>query len=217
MNDLLKHLQALFYPSGMQCLCCRFASGGALLCPACQLELEALRLPAEPRWTGSVWRYDGCARALVIGLKYSNTADCAAVLAEGMAQSVRAMHLPQDTVLTWVTMPEQRLRERGIDHGRLLCEALSERTGFPVRPLLSRTAHVHTQRGLNRAERLRNLSDTICCDEAVHGPVLLVDDVLTTGATAETCRRVLLDAGASQVYVLTATMALIKQTEHERG
>ena len=68
----------------------------------------------------------------------------------------------------------------------------------------SNTLAKGTQRGKSRAERLTRLRGAFSCEEALSGPVLLVDDVLTTSATATVCARCLLDAGASEVAVLTA-------------
>ena len=153
--------------------------------------------------------YDGVAKQLVINLKEECQADAAQVLADGMYDLLQHANLPVNTVMTWVTMPKKRRVQRGIDHGYELCKALSERSGLPVKQLLQRTGHVHTQRGLSREKRLRNLSGSILCNETLNGPVLLVDDVMTTGTTAATCAEVLVKAGATRVYVITATRATI--------
>ena len=126
------------------------------------------------------------------------------------------MKLPPDVVLTWVSMPKRRYLERGIDHGRLLCEAVGRRLNLPVQPLLERTGKLHTQRGLTREERLRNLSGSMICNEEIKGPVLLIDDVLTTGATASACAETLMRAGAPAVYVLTATRVMLHSTNNDQ-
>lgn len=125
------------------------------------------------------------------------------------------MNLPEGTVLTWVTMPRRRLQERGIDHGRTLCEAVSALCGLEVRQLLERRGHFHTQRGLRQEARLKNLNGTVICTEKVNVPVLLIDDVTTTGATAAVCAEALLSAGATQVATLTATRALHISQEND--
>jgi hypothetical protein len=132
-------------------------------------------------------------------------ADAAAVLAQAMAEEIRGMNLPADTVMTWVTMPVQRFRERGIDHGRELCAAVSKLCGIPMRQLLTRQGRFKTQRGLHQDERMKNLNGTFVCTEELNVPVLLVDDVTTTGATVSVCAEALLAAGAPLVEVITAT------------
>ncbi len=210
-------LDALLWPSGVHCLCCDCVSRGALLCKACRVDLDALRRPEAGRTVRSLWRHDGVARQLVIGLKHGCVGDCAEVLAEGIAETVRHMGIPDNTVLTWVTMPEERLRERGIDHGRLLCEAVARQLGLPVRQLLGRRGDAHTQQGLTRAQRLANLDGTFTCNENLNGPVLLIDDVMTTGATSDLCREMLHLHGATAVYVVTATRAELDRKDEQNG
>lgn len=210
---LLRWLEDLFWPRRMGCLCCDDLTGGAWLCPTCEKALQAMRLSEEDAGmedVRSVYRYDGNARQLVVLLKDRCMADAAHVLAQGMAEAIGEMNLPKDTVFTWVTMPEVRRRMRGIDHGKTLCEAVSAKTGFPCRKLLVRRSNAHTQRGLNREARLQNIADSIRCEEKISTPVLLIDDVLTTGATVSVCSEALRAAGASRVYALTATKVVLK-------
>lgn len=212
MIRLLRKLEDMLWPRGVKCLCCDDLSGGALLCPTCADALKAMRLAPSERGYGqhrSVYRYDGAAKQLVLLLKEQCAADAALALADGLSAAVRDMELPPDTVMTWVSMPELRRTKRGIDHGRTLCEAVAAQTGHEVRQLLERTRNVHTQRGLDREARLQNLSATFACRARIDHAVLLIDDVMTTGATAEQCSVILREAGAPQVFVLTATKVLI--------
>lgn len=224
MNKLVKlmnRLEDILWPRGMQCLCCDELSGGEWLCPTCQKALAVMRLAPgdeENECVRSVYWYEGAAKTLVKRLKDQGNADAACVLADGMTDTLRTMALPPDAVLTWVTMPARRRRERWIDHGRTLCEEVARRTGWPARQLLERRGNLHTQRGLNRSERLRNLSGSIVCPERVTMPVILVDDVLTTGATVAACAEALRAAGAPQVYAVTATRtAFIQQENAKKG
>ncbi len=214
MREWQNLLAEMIWPRGLKCLCCDELSEGEWLCPTCGKALKAMRL--SPFDAGednirSVYRYDGVAKQLVLLLKEDGLADAATVLAEGMAEALRTMALPSDTVLTWVTMPETRRRKRWIDHGRRLCEEVALRTGLPARQLLSRRGNLHTQRGLNRAARLRNLSGSILCKERVTTPVVVIDDVLTTGATVSACADALRAAGVPSMYAVTATKVVVDQ------
>jgi len=214
VKRLIALLEELIWPRGLKCLCCDDLSEGELLCPSCKKALTAMRLKQEDVADGdcrAVYRYEGAAKQLVLLLKEECTADAARPLAQGMAEVIREMKLPSDTVLTWVTMPDMRRKKRGIDHGKTLCEAVGQEVQIPVRQLLTRTGKLHTQRGLKREARLKNLAGTIACVERITSPVLLIDDVMTTGATASACTEALLAAGAPRVYVLTATQAMLKR------
>ncbi len=211
MSGWQDELDKLISPRGFKCLCCDELSYGEWLCPTCEKALKAMRLPEQEARNGdvySVYQYEGVAKDLVLLLKEEKTAFAAQALASEMVHVIKQWQLPPETILTWVTMPRIRLIKRGMDHGYELCTAVAEQCeGLQVRQLLQRTGRVHTQRGLSREKRQENLSGTFCCHEELSGPVLLIDDVLTTGATSSVCAEVLLAAGATQVYVLTATKA----------
>ena len=212
MTGFLRWMEDVLWPRGVKCLCCDGFSDGELLCLTCMAALNAMKLDVLDQGSGhfrSVYRHDGAAKQLVLLLKDECLADAAQVLADGMAAAIREMALPKDTILTWVTMPELRRKKRGIDHGRTLCEAVAARTGLEVRQLLVRVGDVHTQRGLDRDARMKNLAGSLKCSGKVSGTVLLIDDVMTTGATSALCAELLMEAGASQVFVMTATRAML--------
>ena len=118
-------------------------------------------------------------------------------------------NFPPDTVVTWVTMPENRRRERMIDHGHLLAEAAARQLGFPCRQLLiRRETRQKNQASLGRDARQENLKNAFLPLEKITFPVLLVDDVLTTGTTARRCAEALRAGGAGTVTVLAFTRAL---------
>lgn len=209
---LLKWLEDVLWPRGLGCICCDELCRGKLLCDTCQKALDAMKLPDDAAGDiRSIYRYDGVARQLVILLKDHCAADAAMVLAPQMADAINAMKLPQDTVLTWVIMPDIRRKKRGIDHGRTLCEAVSSVTGMPVRQLLIRSKNGHTQRGLNRDARLKNIADSIRCEVSIDSTVVLIDDVLTTGATVSVCAEALRKAGATNVIAVTATRVVLSK------
>ena len=211
----LKRIEDILWPRGLGCLCCDHLCPGELLCPTCRKGLDALKLSDDAQADGnihSVYRYDGTARQLVILLKDQCLEDAASVLAQEMANVIKTMALPDNTVLTWVPMPEVRKVKRGIDHGHVLCQAVARQTGLPIRQILIRSRNSHTQRGLNREARLTNIAASIRCEKHITDPVILIDDVLTTGATVSVCTKALKDAGAPAVFALTATKVVMSKS-----
>ena len=138
----------------------------------------------------------------------SNTARKPALPASLQACSFpcRTTVFPPDTVVTWVTMPESRRRERAVDHGRLLAEAFAEKLSLPCRQLLlRRDRREKRQVGLNEKERAANLAGAFTPKEKITFPVLIVDDVRTTGTTLCRCAEALRSGGAEKIFGLTVT------------
>lgn len=198
------NLLRVIYPERVVCVVCSRPTHGEFLCADCQEELEKLRLDGA-RLHAS-YRYEGVAKKLVHRLKFDNVTAAATVLARAMALDAAKLHLPPDTVVTWVTMPEKRKRVRGIDHGQVLAQAVALRLGLETKRLLIRSDKhsMRTQRGASRAKRLQNLQGLFTAEKNLPRHVLLVDDVTTTGATLQTCTQCLCRGGA-RVTCLTAT------------
>ena len=202
-------LLSILYPDGVLCAACGEPSYGAVLCPACRQGLQAERTDRINGCVASVWNHAGVPRRLVLQLKHGGTAAAAGPLADGMAALAAAFSLPDDTVVTWVTMPAWRKRKRGIDHGRILAELVAARLGLPCSQLLIRDSKAGrtAQHRLTGAQRRTNLKSAFSAIDCAGKTVLLTDDVYTTGATAQACTAALNAAGCRRVFVLTATTA----------
>ena len=107
-------------------------------------------------------------------------------------------------VLTWIPISEKRRRKRGFDQVELLAEKLAQELGIMPQPLLKKIRDNPAQSGIvGQAERRANVLGVyqVLNPEQLQGKrVLLLDDIITTGATAGECARVLLTAGAKEVH-----------------
>jgi ComF family protein len=114
----------------------------------------------------------------------------------------------EPAVIVPVPTTPRRVRERGYNQARELAAAWGRRTGRTVNCLLRRAAAVSTQTALQPAARAANVAGAFDASTAAHGlHVILLDDVLTTGATAAECARTLMDAGACCVRLMTFARA----------
>ena len=239
LNRAAAVLRELLWPRRVICLCCGRPSRGGHLCQSCDESLDALRITGPVceicghlledgqcvfcDRTGiatlrSVWAHRDESRRLVHLLKYDGVAEAAQPMANSIARLAQTMSLPPDTVVTWPTMPDHRKRSRGIDHGELLARNVGARLSLPVRQLMARSEKLaaEPQVGKGHEERLTRLRGAFTCPEPLNHPVLLVDDVLTTSATATTCAECLLDAGAVSVTVITATQAQMRRQTNDK-
>ena len=106
----------------------------------------------------------------------------------------------------YVPMTEKALKKRGYNQSKLLAEALSLKTEVPVLDCVVKVKETKRQATLKRGERLKNLKEAfrVCDKKAVKDKtIVLVDDVTTTGATAEVIAERLKSAGAKLVYLIT--------------
>ena len=109
--------------------------------------------------------------------------------------------------VTWVPLSRRRLAERGFDQARLLAGIAGRGLGLPVTGLLTRTSDAGPQARRGREERLAAMLGRFRVRGSPPPRVLLVDDVLTTGATAAACAEALVSAGSARVDLLTAARA----------
>lgn len=149
--------------------------------------------------------YDARARLLVRAWKEHGRSRLTAEAAALVAGLVPA---PAVDVLVPVPADPERLLERGRAAPRSLATALGTRWGIPVDDLLRRRQSLPRQRGLGLAERRRNVRESVEPAAAAPRRVCLVDDVYTSGATADACAAALRRAGARSVEVVTLARAV---------
>ena len=143
------------------------------------------------------WAYEGAARSLLLALKLNGRRSAAEPLVDAMHRELlRAGVLAR--FLTFVPGRPAESRRRGFDHAELLARLLAHRTGSTVLPLLRTVRQREDQTLLGRAERARNLAGAFAADGSPER-VVLVDDLVTTGATARACAAALRAAGARSV------------------
>jgi ComF family protein len=172
---------------------------GDVLCRRCRFSLASAAAQVGDGGVHAALPFAGVARQAVLSLKYRNRRSVARHLARLMVHRlpVAGVHL-----VTWAPTSPGRARTRGFDQAELLARAVARELGVPCRRLLFR-AHGSPQTGHTRAERLHGPSFRARAPRA-GVRVLLVDDVVTTGATLASARDALLAAGVSQVVCVAA-------------
>lgn len=181
---------------------------GGALCGDCRDRLsrpvETCALPGVDRVLAR-WAYEGAARNLILALKLRAVRAAAAPLVAAMRDEVLSSGLLGD-VVTWVPARRRDALRRGFDHAEVLGRGLARALGLEPAPLLRRTGTPADQAGLGAAARRLNLVGAFLARDCP-GEVVLVDDLVTTGATAAACARALRDAGAGTVEVLVPCRA----------
>lgn len=186
------------------CACCGAeADRIEPLCADCRLRLDWLGLDARVGAEGiEAWAplaYAGPARALVAALKYDGSRRAAAAMSAQMAAALPSS-LAAGTALVPVPLHPARERRRGFNQALLLARGVGRHSGLGVLDCLTRAGESVSQVGRDRAARQRAVS-AFSADLGAHAPqsVVIVDDVITTGATVRGCAAALAAAGARHI------------------
>ena len=186
------------------------------ICAACDkalsrtAEKDTLREgPGGLRCAAPLW-YEKGAKDALLHLKFQGRASAAEPLGELIARCAAEQFGGEFDTVTWVPVSRRRLRSRGYDQSRLLAEAACRHWGVKPVKLLKKTVDTPPQSGIRAAEERR--ANVLGVYEAVAPHVwgrriLLIDEVVTTGATLTECARVLRECGAAEVLCLTLCRA----------
>lgn len=218
--DFAQAVALHFCPSCRQ----RWTAVSSPLCPCCGLVFKSRAgedhlcgrcLTEEP----SIFRaramgiYDQSLRTAIHALKFGHVTALADPLGALLEKTFRRHWQPDEIdLITPVPLHQRRFRQRGFNQAWLLVRKWKlPSSSETVRDLLARTRATAPQTGLGRKARRENIKNAFSVqkpDKVAGKQVLLVDDVMTTGATAEACARVLLKNGARRVDLITLARTL---------
>ena len=191
--------------------CRRLTQNGASVCPLCKEKLPYTGYSARQDFPHldacySPLYYTEAVRQSLLRYKFGGLRMYASVYGEFLAKCIDENHISCDSI-TWVPLSRMRLRKRGYDQARLLAENLAGRLSIPCVPTLRKIRNNPRQSATGNAEkRRRNVRGVYAAlpEADVHGKtLLLVDDIVTSGATLSEAASVLQKAGAASVIGLT--------------
>lgn len=198
----------LLYPP--KCVLC----GGFLekdetdLCHSCrktapEFEKSKIKYSFLAGWT-AVWYYKDTVRDSLLRYKFAGRRCYAPAYTRILAMKLQKAELTDFDIITWVPVSAQRRQERGYDQVAILAAGLKKELGTKPRCTLRKVRNTPPQSGiLETAHRRANVLGAYRCiqPKLVRGKrILLLDDIITTGATASECARTLLIAGAKEVF-----------------
>ncbi|MCW5875788.1 MAG: ComF family protein [Anaerolineales bacterium] len=186
------------------CACCGLPLAAGAQCAACKA--NHYRFDAARSWAV----YDGELRQALLSLKRRRNPGLADALAGKLAGLLEEQGWQVDLVAT-VPLDRARLARRGFNQAALLAESLAAAAGLRFTPgALVQPQAARPQHELSAAQRWRNLQGSFVADrrEVLGTRVLLVDDIMTTGATLDAAATALQEAGAHTVHALTVARSL---------
>lgn len=208
----------LFFPA--RCLLCgRAVHAEQLFCAGCAANLPETpffrEFPLAGGWLHVLapLSYEGGFRRTLHRLKFQEERGLAKPIGQMMAQAAEGFETPFDGV-AWVPMSPKKLRKRGYNQSELLAKAVAKELGLPAWDLLEQVRETDTQHSLTRAQRADNVRGAYRAKSAALGKrLLLVDDIVTTGATLRACAQGLYGAGAQKVCAVCAANTAFSRRE----
>ena len=210
-------LLELIYPIRAECMGCGAKTGFERdwLCEDCRQALANRWVGAAPPPEGGLidgaaygYFYGGPAGGLVRNLKYRGVSRLAEPMGRQMVRALEGLQPAHIDCVTPVPMHVRRVRKRGVNQALLLAREVADGLQLPLEEALVRTRNTLQQARLDDAKCLHNLDGAFAVAGNVAGKrVLLVDDVCTTGATANACAEALLKEGASAVLLVCFCLA----------
>lgn len=187
----------------IRCPVCRERASSSLgCCQTCADELFQVVIKDDLIVLGI---YSGRLERAVRAFKFHGTTRLSKLFGEQLAKAIKKSSWQIDSLCP-VPLHWTRRLERGYNQSGLLGKQISKQTGLPYAPYLRRTKRTQQQATLGKLERLSNVADAFVSTPC-KGNILLIDDVITSGATTQACVRALLKAGASEIKVAAIARA----------
>ncbi|PRR80778.1 DNA utilization protein GntX [Clostridium liquoris] len=203
---------SIIYSKEDECPICKMYSEEGYLCKECISKIRFCKnrymlnqYNIEFKYY-SIAYYTGNIKELILRLKYKSDFHCGEILSSYMTSKIKEENIPCD-ILTYVPMKRKSLRERGYNQSKCLAKNIGKELNIPIITTLKKTENTKDQIGLNGIERWENIRGAFTAvnhDKFKNKKIILIDDVITTGATAFCCAEELLMAGAKEINILTA-------------
>ena len=218
----------LFFPSN--CLICgkKLGSFGIALCFECEIHIPISRkidfsedpvcqifwgrIPVQAGTALFRFEKGSAYQTLIHDLKYRGNWRTGLYLGRLLGQKLQGSVCSACDLVVPVPLHPLRLRQRGYNQSEYIARGISEILGIPVkRKLIRRIKYQRSQTSMNRMERFQNMDGVFCLRKSridlQNKNILLVDDIVTTGATLEACSRLLIEAYNCSIHIATLSYA----------
>ncbi len=193
------------------------------LCRKCRIDqpdcpISSDKYPYLDSWT-ALWNYQDNVRRSLLKYKFYGRRNYAVSFGRLLSMKLLRENRARADVVTWIPISEKRRRKRGFDQVELLAQHMAPELELPAVPLLWKKRDNRQQsRIVGHAQRRANVLgayEAINREQIAGKRILLLDDILTTGATAGECARMLLEAGAKEVHFAAVAAARKKNQDRK--
>ena len=214
LKTILEIIADLLFPP--KCVLCQelLTEKGRRICSKCETATSVFchhpwKIPNVKNWV-ALWQYTDVVRESLVRYKFGNCQHYSSAYALRLAEKIRQSDLKWD-VISWVPVSGFRLWERGYDQVKLLAKDVGKELGEEPVKLIHKKRHNRRQsrlRGLTARQRnVQGVYKAVDVERIKGKRILLLEDIVTTGATVSECAKTLKSAGAKEVYVACVAVA----------
>lgn len=191
----------IIYPIEEKCMVCD-EDGFIGICPSCKSRIN------KAKNEGSILSYGfygGILKSLILKFKYESNYNVGYLLANFLIEIIKESEIDID-IICYIPMIRKDERKRGFNQCKLIANEIGYNLNIPVSNCIKKVKHTKEQKKLTKEERIKNLIgafEVTSNEDIKNKRVLLIDDVMTTGATIDECTKILKKSGVKEIIVLT--------------
>lgn len=217
IKNIYESILTTIYSRGDRCILCNEYSEESL-CFKCKRDIKTIKIKTsikeeeEEFLCYSLGYYSYTIKKLILALKFHKDFEAGFILAEYMSIFIKKELIKDIDFITYIPSSKESLKNRGFNQCLFLSKAISDNCGIPYLDLLERVHEVKDQIGLNDTKRWENIKGAfkVKRNREIRGKrILIIDDVITTGATVFYAARAIMELEPEKVSILTAAKSRV--------
>lgn len=200
--NIYKEILDIIYPLEEKCIICD-EIGFIGICPYCKSNIKVLNLDGNEQV--SYGFYGGALKKLILEFKYRDNFVAGEILSKFLIELINDKKIKAD-IICYVPMTKKSIKKRGFNQCKIIANNIGFYTDISVSNCIKKVKDTREQKTLSKEERNINIKDAFVInnDIDIKGKnVILIDDVMTTGATVNECKNILKKSGANKITILT--------------
>ena len=197
-----KEILDIIYPPEEKCIICD--EGGFIgICPSCKSNIKMLEI--DDNRNISYGFYGGALKKLILEFKYSSNFIAGEILSNFLLEIIKSKKINGD-VICYVPMTKKAIKKRGFNQCKVMANNIGFFTNINVSNCIKKVKNTREQKTLSKYDRNINVKGAFIIDSNIDiagKDVILIDDVITTGATVNECKNILIKNGANTITILT--------------
>lgn len=202
IRSVFDEILNIVYPPLDRCINCN-QPGYEGLCPICKASIKKLNLKEQNKISYGI--YGGILKKLILDFKYKKNFTAGYLLADLLMELIEENYIKAD-VICYIPMSKKSIKKRGFNQCKVIANNISKKIDIPVKNYLIKCKDNGEQKKLSKDERIINVKGVFKvkknCD-LLNKNIILLDDVITTGATVDECEKILKKSGANKITILT--------------